>query len=106
MEWITVIHVVAPILTACIGLFSGFKLRKINTLNEMQKSIDVLVTENNRVLNRIVEVKNINVELQLEIANLKLENQVLKTKLEKLTTKVNNGFNKTKNGKQKEGGDL
>ena len=102
LDWVTIIHVCLPVITALIGLFSGYKIKRINTLNEMQNTIDLLVKENNRTIDKIVEVKKLNVDLQLKMEDLRGENEKLKKELEILKKKINKIGDRS-NGK---GGDI
>jgi len=88
MDLYTLIYSLPPIVTAVLGWLWGKRKQRNDTLQEMQDSIDKLVTENNRLLKDVVDVKVANANFQVEIANLKLQNNELECKIAKLSNKI------------------
>jgi len=69
--------------TFIVGLFTGGRKRRNDFLHEMQKSIDLLTTENKKLIERVVA-------LNKEVIDLRKENNILRCEVEELNKKLEN----------------
>jgi len=69
--------------TIIVGLFTGARKRRNDFLHEMQKSIDLLTTENKKLIERVVA-------LNKEVIDLRKENNILRCEVEELNKKLEN----------------
>ncbi len=71
-KWLTF---TLPVVASVLSWFLGRRTRNNNTLQELQKSIDMLVLKNSELYQRVIEQNNRIVELQRE-------NYILKQRVE------------------------
>jgi hypothetical protein len=70
MNWTELITIITPALTAVAGWFIGRRRQKNNFLRELQSSIDLLASENRRLLNENIEFQKRMIELELKVCRL------------------------------------
>lgn len=68
LQWASLL--LTPI-CAVVGWFAGRRIRNNNTLNEMQKTIDLLVTKNKELVDEVIRVRMSVAKLEAENAELK-----------------------------------
>jgi lipopolysaccharide biosynthesis regulator YciM len=74
MDWIQIITIILPIVTAIVGWLVGRRKQKNDFLKELQSSINLLAAENARLLSE-------NLEFRKEIIELKVKVHELETKI-------------------------
>ncbi|MCQ2607742.1 MAG: hypothetical protein MJ197_03545 [Bacteroidales bacterium] len=81
MEAVTIIQIISIALSPITGIATWIVSRRVrdnNTLNDLQKTIDMLVDKNNELINEITELRQENAELKAGQAELKLQIESLK----------------------------
>ena len=58
-------------ISGIVGWFAGRRIRNNNTLNEMQKTIDLLVKKNKELVDEVIRVRMSVAKLEAENAELK-----------------------------------
>lgn len=69
--------------TFIVGLFTGGRKRRNDFLCEMQKSIDLLTSENAKLVAKVID-------LNKEVIDLRKENKILRNEIEELSKKLEN----------------
>lgn len=83
-----ILNVLMPVLTGLAGWLAGARKRRNDFLSEMQKSIDLLSTENRELLAEMVELRKENALMQVEISALRRENGQLRSEVEELNNRL------------------
>ena len=88
---------IIPMATAAVGWFAGSRKRKNDFLQDLQASIDLLSSENKKLLAditsvnaEIVAVRKENEELKASVDKLCSENSQLKEEIRQLKDKIHN----------------
>ena len=88
---------IIPMITAAVGWFAGSRKRKNDFLQDLQASIDLLSSENKKLLEditavnaEIVAVRKENEELKASVDRLCNENAQLKDEIRQLKDKIHN----------------
>ena len=88
---------IIPMITAAVGWLAGTRKRKNDFLQDLQASIDLLSSENKKLLAditsvnaEIVAVRKENEELKASVDKLCSENSQLKEEIRKLKDKIHN----------------
>ena len=68
---------IIPVLSAVTGWFAGMRKRKNSFLQDLQESINLLSSENHRLLNDLTDVNR-------ELVSIKKENAELKASIDRL----------------------
>ena len=68
---------IIPVVTAVTGWFAGMRKRRNNFLQNLQDSINLLSSENHRLLNELTDVNR-------ELVSIKKENAELKASVDRL----------------------
>jgi uncharacterized coiled-coil DUF342 family protein len=84
MDWIELLNVVLPIVSALAGWVVGTRKRKNDFLHDMQKSIDMLSTENRELLEELVAVRKENADLNGKLASVNRELSELRDEVKSL----------------------
>ena len=84
-----------PTATAVVGWLAGSRKRRNDALKSMQDSIDILSSENKRLIEdltnvnkEVVELRRENTELKLSVDKLCRENAQLKTEVQDLHKQI------------------
>jgi uncharacterized coiled-coil DUF342 family protein len=84
MDWIELLNVVLPIVSALAGWVVGTRKRKNDFLHDMQKSIDMLSTENRELLEELVALRKENADLNGKLASVNRELSELRDEVKSL----------------------
>lgn len=84
MDWVNILDVAIPLVTALAGWVVGTKKRKNDFLNEMQDSINMLSTKNKELLEELVGMREENAKLHGEIDSISSELEGLRKEVKSL----------------------
>jgi len=90
IDWGQIASYVATPVVGVITYWAGKKKRKNDFLKDLQASIDMLSQKNNELLKELLSVKEINVELAIQVQHLKHENVTLSEQVRALTEQLDN----------------
>ena len=80
-SWITLLGFLLAPVSGVVSYLAGLRKSKNDFLHEMQKSINLLTSENTKLVERVVE-------LNTQMIALRKENELLKSKIEKMSQKL------------------
>jgi len=79
--WVTLLGFLLAPVSGIVSYFAGLRKSKNDFLHEMQKSINLLTSENTKLVERVME-------LNTQMIALRKENELLKSKIEKMSRKL------------------
>lgn len=84
MDWVNIIDIAVPLVTALAGWLVGTRKRKNDFLHEMQESINMLSTKNKELLEELLEMREENVKLRGNIDLISSELEGLRKEVKSL----------------------
>ena len=79
--WVTLFGFFLAPISGVVSYFAGLRKSKNDFLHEMQKSINLLTSENTKLVERVVD-------LNTQMIALRKENELLKGNIEKMSNKL------------------
>jgi archaellum component FlaC len=86
IQILDIINVLTTMVAGVAGWFVGKRKQKNDFLSELQSSVDLLATENKKLVSQVVAMNNEIIQLRKENAELRVEIGELNTRLENVKT--------------------